>query len=223
MDRNAWNRQAKACQYVEEQALAHQSRLEAETRATAQTAGLTQTMASQTEALRMLTRLSHAASVIAVGTGSLVEAMALVEGLNGHGQLTAVDSSAQGVELVRRAFAGIADDTEVTLRAVNAEADVFLPRLNANDYDLIVVSGDAANYAPTLAQAPRLLREHGTIVFTDAMAFAGPDAKGGVPDPADRSDKAVAMRDLLDELESSEDFVMTLTAIGTGMAIATRR
>ncbi len=50
-----------------------------------------------------------------------------------------------------------------------------------------------------VCQAPRLLREHGVIVFTDMrLAFEGDEANGGVPNPADRSDKAVVMRQLLD-------------------------
>ena len=78
-----------------------------------------------------------------MGTGSLVETLQLAYALDNKGQLTAVDSTAQGITLIRKAFAELQDETATTLRAVNAPASVFLPRLNANDYDLIVVAGDA--------------------------------------------------------------------------------
>ena len=73
--------------------------------------------------------------------------MQLINGLDNAGQLTAVDSSTQGIALIRKLFNRLSDDTETTLRAVNASAGVFLPRLNAENYDLIVVAGDPENYA----------------------------------------------------------------------------
>ena len=133
--------------------------------------GQLQGSAAQARLLGMLVRITGAASVIAVGTGSLVETLQLAHALDNKGLLTAVDSTAQGIALIRKAFAELQDETDTTLRAVNAPASVFLPRLNANDYDLIVVAGDAENYAATFAQASRLLRVHGVIVFTDVLAL----------------------------------------------------
>ena len=157
----------------------------------------------------------------AVGTGSLVETLQLAHALDNKGLLTAVDSTAQGIALIRKAFAELQDETDTTLRAVNAPASVFLPRLNANDYDLIVVAGDAENYAATFAQASRLLRVHGVIVFTDVLALE--DGQGGVINPADRSDKAIAMRELLTTVEDDEGFESTLTPDGTGLLIAYKK
>ena len=93
--------------------------------------GIPQGSAAQAELLRMLVRMLDASSVIVIGTGSVVETMQLINGLDNAGQLTAVDSSTQGIALIRKLFNRLSDDTETTLRAVNASADVFLPRLNA--------------------------------------------------------------------------------------------
>lgn len=222
MDRNQYTNLAKAWQYVEDHALAHQSSTLAGAREAAEAAGSHQTSAAQASMLSLLVRLTGAKSVIAVGTGSVVETMALVQGLDGEGMLTAVDSSAQGVTLIRKAFDGVQDSVDTKLRAVNAQAGVFLPRLNGADYDLIVVAGDAGNYAATFAQASRLLRGHGLIIFTDVLALGHERKAGGVLDPADRSDKAMAMRELLDTLEADEGFSTTLTSIGTGLLIAVK-
>lgn len=222
MDRNAYTNQAKAWEYAERRAAAHCPKAAQDARHAAEQAGVPVGSAAQDAFLAMLVRLTGASSVIAVGTRSLTETMALVEGLDGAGHLTVVDSSAQGVDLVRRTFASQAD-TATTLRAVHAQAADFLPRLNGEDYDLIVVAGDGASYRPVLDQASRLLRNHGALVMLDVLAFADRNAKGGVTNPADRSDKAVAMRVLLDALDEATDFETTLIPVGTGLLIARKR
>lgn len=220
MDRKQYTNLAQAWRYVEDHALAAQPQELRDVRSAAEESGLPQPSAAQSAFLAMLVRMTAARSVIAVGTGSVVETLQLAEGLNGEGQLTAVDSSTQGIALVRKAFDRAQDSTSTKLRAVNAPAGVFLPRLNGANYDLIVVSGDAGNYEATFAQAPRLLRGHGAIVFTDVLAFEDPMAYGGVPNPADRGEKVTAMRRLLETVESDERFTSTLTAVGTGLLIA---
>ena len=221
MDRTSYTNLAKSWEYVEDHAFSRQSAELNAIRTAAEEAGIPQGSAAQAELLRMLVRMLDASSVIAIGTGSVVETMQLINGLDNAGQLTAVDSSTQGIALIRKAFAELQDETDTTLRAVNAPASVFLPRLNANDYDLIVVAGDAENYAATFAQASRLLRVHGVIVFTDVLALE--DGQGGVINPADRSDKAIAMRELLTTVEDDEGFESTLTPDGTGLLIAYKK
>ncbi|TCE24307.1 methyltransferase [Bifidobacterium longum subsp. longum] len=221
MDRTQYTNLAKAWEFTEEHARERESDALTDTRTAADESGQLQGSAAQARLLGMLVRITGAASVIAVGTGSLVETLQLAHALDNKGLLTAVDSTAQGIALIRKAFAELQDETDTTLRAVNAPASVFLPRLNANDYDLIVVAGDAENYAATFAQASRLLRTHGVIVFTDVLALE--DGQGGVINPADRSDKAIAMRELLTTVEGDEGFESTLTPDGTGLLIAYKK
>ncbi|MBW3089141.1 O-methyltransferase [Bifidobacterium miconisargentati] len=221
MDKTQYTNLAKAWEFAEEHAREQEPDAIADAREAADKNGQLQGPAAQARLLNLLVRMAGASSVIAVGTGSLVETLQLVRSLDGAGQLTAVDSSAQGITLIRRAFAVLQDATDTSLRAVNAPVSVFLPRLNANDYDFIMVAGDPENYASTFAQASRLLRAHGTIVFTDVLALGS--EQGGVLDAADRSDKAVAMRELIATVEQDEGFVSTLTSDGTGMLIAVKR
>lgn len=221
MDKTQYTNIAKAWEYAEEHALEREPEAIAAIRAQADQAGIRQGSAFQADLMGMMVRIAHASSAIIVGTGSLVETMQLAHALEGSGQLTAVDSTVQGITLIRRAFAALQDTTSTKLRAVNASADVFLPRLNANDYDLIVVAGDPANYTATYAQASRLLAEHGTIVFTDALALN--EANGGVMNAADRSAKTVAMRQLIADIEEDSSFDTTLIPDGTGLLIATKR
>ena len=196
MDRTQYTNLAKAWEFTEEHARERESDALTDTRTAADESGQLQGSAAQARLLGMLVRITGAASVIAVGTGSLVETLQLAHALDNKGLLTAVDSTAQGIALIRKAFAELQDETDTTLRAVNAPASVFLPRLNANDYDLIVV-------------------------FTDVLALE--DGQGGVINPADRSDKAIAMRELLTTVEDDEGFESTLTPDGTGLLIAYKK
>ncbi|SCC79259.1 O-methyltransferase [Bifidobacterium commune] len=214
MDKPSYTNMAKVWQYAE----AHASELESETlrkaRTDAEEAGLPQGSAAQAQLLNFITHTLNATSIINVGTGALIDTMQLVEGLHGAGQLTAVDSSARGITMIRNFFAEISDtaDNKTTLRAVNTSPAVFLPRLNAGTYDLIVVSGVTSNYAPSFEQAANLLKTGGRIIFTDMLGVASQD-----------SDKPNAMNTLLTDVEEDERFEQVLTPTGTGMLIAAKR
>lgn len=223
MDKRTYDNHAKAWVCIEDHEAAREPELVRRARALAEHAELAPSPASEGFLLAAFARMTKATSAIVVGTGSLVETAQLVEGLDGAGKLTAVDSSAAGVAAIRAFFSDIDDATRTTLRAVNAAPAVFLQRLNGNDYDLIVVSGDPSNYMPVLEQAPRLLRRGGAVVFTDALAMRAPHARGGLTNPADRGEKAVLMRELLEQIEDDERFVTATAPAGDGVLIAVAR
>ncbi|KFI73229.1 methyltransferase [Bifidobacterium minimum] len=208
---------------VEEDARAHEPQDVSQIRAAANAHGLRQGSVAQGEFLEFLVRLLHARSVITVGTGAVADIMRLVNGLDGTGQLTAVDSSDAGINAIRAMIAGIEDSTETTLRAVKSPVGVFLPRLNAGDYDLIVVGGDISNYSRSVDQAPRLLRTGGVIVLTDAMSMADSGGEHGIPDPDDHDARTDETRGLIKAIRADERFDCTLAPIGTGMLIARLR
>ena len=222
MDKTSYTNLAKAWEYAENAAQDKQSERLAALRHATEQDGFPQGSASQADFLRLLVMLSNAQSVIVVGTGAVVETYQLISGLNGDGQLTAVDSSAAGAAAIRKLFSELDDDTDTTLRVVNVAANQFLPRLNASDYDLIVVAGDVANYEPAFEQAERLLRRGGAIVLTDAFAFASDEANGGLMNPAERSDKAVTLRSLIEQAQSDERFTTTLIPVGTGLLLSVK-
>lgn len=211
-----------AWSYIENHALERQSPALQEARLRAAEAGLLQSSAAQTALLGALARWIDATSVIVIGTGTIVETIQLLDALGERGQVTTVDSSVQGIALIRTLLRGVPDGTQATLRAVNAPAHVFLPRLNAEDYDLIVVSGDADNYPAAYLQAPRLLKHSGMVVFTDMLALARQE-DDGVLDPDNHSKKADIVRQLLDDVEADDRFDSTLTFSGTGLLLARKR
>lgn len=175
---------------------------------------------AQADFLKLEAKLIHARAALVIGSHSAVEISALVEGMNREGQLTAVTSSPEDTQRVRQVFDAVQVDASTKLRCVNADAKVFLPRLNAHDYDMLVVIGDAENYRAALHDAHRLLRQGGILLLTDAMALTAEDSRGGVSDAADRSSKAATMREIIKELNEDEKFSTALTSIGTGLLIA---
>lgn len=95
MDRTQYTNLAKAWEFTEEHARERESDALTDTRTAADESGQLQGSAAQARLLGMLVRITGAASVIAVGTGSLVETLQLAHALDNKGLLTAVDSTAR--------------------------------------------------------------------------------------------------------------------------------
>lgn len=222
MDKTTYMNHARAWQYAEEHELARESALIKRARQQAVRHHLPQPPASQGTLLRTLAAMRQASSAIVIGTGALVAAAQLIEGLDGEGTLTAVDSSSMGTDQIRRFFANAQESTHTALRAVSANPVLFLPRLNANDYDLIVVSGEPSNYTTAFNMAPRLLHPNGAIVFTDIMAMS-PAQDTGIFNSADRSHKTVAMRSLIASVEDDDRFSTAISPVGSGLMVAVLR
>ena len=223
MDRTQYTNLAKAWEFTEEHARELEPSTLADARTAADESGQLQGPAAQARLLGLLVRLTGASSVIAVGTGSLVETLQLAYALDNKGQLTAVDSTAQGITLIRKAFAELQDETATTLRAVNAPASVFLPRLNANDYDLIVVAGDAENYAATFAQASRLLRDHGAIVSlpSSRMRNLNPHLLRMVPDCSSHTRSNISWLPLTEGSKCPQTTILVATSTASSASSVT--
>lgn len=222
MNKTSYTNLAKAWEFAEDVAFSQQDPLVLEARRDAEQAGFPQGSATQARFLKLLVQLTDSSSIIVAGTAAVVESCELVAGLNDSGLLTEVDSSLQGGKLIKSVFSKLDELTNTTLRAVNAPAEVFLPRLNAEDYDLIVANGDIGNYEASLKEAPRLLKPHGMLVFTDMLGFAADNSNGGMLNPVDRSERTVRLRQLLDAVSQDESLSQTLLPIGTGLLLVTR-
>ena len=223
MDKTSYNNIARGWEFAEASALNVESDKLQTLRDKASEAGFAQCSRSQGAFLQFLAGRNAPASIILVGNGSVVEALRLMTGLHGHGQFTAVDSTAQGTSLVKKIFAGMEKaHPGMRLRAVNAAARTYFPRLNPSDYDLIVVSGNGDNYQQVMDQAPRLLKDRGQLIFTDAFDLLEDPDKGGVLNPANRSAKTTTLRTIMDAISKDNAWESCLLPIGTGMIMATR-
>ena len=104
MDRTSYTNLAKSWEYVEDHAFSRQSAELNAIRTAAEEAGIPQGSAAQAELLRMLVRMLDASSVIAIGTGSVVETMQLIN-LRGRGRWLRAGGAYACAAVVRRASA----------------------------------------------------------------------------------------------------------------------
>ncbi|OZG50058.1 O-methyltransferase [Bombiscardovia coagulans] len=216
----SYTNHAKAWMYAEESPLNSESEVLRSARLQAQDAGFTPGCIAQGAFLKLVARSSQSKSIILVGTGSVVEALRLIEGLGTRGQLTAVDSSPEGADLIRKTFRQFNDHNGLSLRSVNTRARTYFPRLNPQDYDLIVVAGDDINYQDTFQEAERLLKPHGQMIFTDVMCYRDDQKAGGVMNPANRSPRALLLRQLMTDFQDTDVFDSCLLPIGTGLLLS---
>jgi predicted O-methyltransferase YrrM len=164
-------------------------------------------------ALRFLTSVLEARAVVEIGTGTGVSGLWLLRGMRGDGVLTSVDIEAEHQRLARQSFteAGIASQR---VRTISGAALDVLPRLTDGHYDLVFCDGDKREYAAYLAEALRLLRPGGVVVFDNALWH------DRVADPAQRDEDTVAIRDLGREVAAHEGLVPMLLPVGDGLLVA---
>lgn len=222
MNNTDFENTAKAWQFVERESISLENDLLKDTRRRGADAGFPQGSASQARLLSVMAQSIAAESIILVGTGCLVETERLIEALNGEGILTVVDSTAKGADTIRATFGRLQDRVKTKLRVVNVPAAEYLSKLNPDDYDAIVVAGDTENYQPVYDIAPRLLHQGGLLFVTDALALHR-NPNGGLTNPADRTEKAVALRQVLDALKEDDRFTLSLIPVGTGLAVALKK
>ncbi|TCD53545.1 hypothetical protein EJ419_07820 [Alloscardovia theropitheci] len=221
MNSTTYSQISKAWQFIEESSNDDQSSLSRSIYNEAVKNSHTHSIISSSQAqfLHLQAQLINARTVLLVGTETGLEIPALVSGMNNEGQMTVVNNSSEDANRTRNIFNAL-PDTHTKMRCVHTDTDTFLARLNAHDYDMIIVSGDPQNYRSAFNHSERLLRSNGLLILTDAMAMRNQDSHGGVPDAADRSEKAVALRTILDELSRNDSFDYSLVAIATGMILA---
>ena len=126
MDKTAYSNHAQGWELAEKSTLNSESGTLAAFRAQAESAGFPQCSVAQGSFLHFLAGRSDASSIILLGTGSVVEAIRLMDGLSGRGQFTAVDSSPEGASLIRKTFQEEERRNSVLrLRAVNTSAGTY--------------------------------------------------------------------------------------------------
>lgn len=156
-------------------------------------------------------------SAVDVGTGAGVSGLWLLEGMPADGVLTTIDLEAEHQAAARRAFADAGVRSNRT-RVISGEASDVLPRLTDSAYDLVHLDVDAPRTALRLVpEALRLLRPHGTLVVSDALA------KDRVPDPAQRDQRTTAARELLRTVQEDDRLRPLLLPTGDGVLVAVRR
>ena len=155
----------------------------------------------------------QARAVVEVGTGTGVSGLTLLRAMADGGVLTSVDLEAEHQRLARETFAeaGVAAQR---VRTIPGAALDVLPRLTDAAYDLVLADGDKTEYAAYLAEALRLLRPGGVVVFDNALWH------DRVADPSQRDEETVAIRDLVESVRRHDDLLPVLLPVGDGVLAA---
>jgi predicted O-methyltransferase YrrM len=167
-------------------------------------------------ALRFLASAIGARSVVEIGTGCGVSGLWLLRGMRPGAVLTSVDVEPDHQRLARGVFVA-AGFPPGRYRLISGRALEVLPRLADSAYDLVFCDADPHSYPDYLAEALRLLRPGGVVIFDDALA------RGRVADPACSDPDAVAVRELCEQVRLDEHLVPLLLPVGDGLLAAVRR
>ena len=166
--------------------------------------------------LSLLAATVKAQAVVEVGTGTGVSGAALLAGMEPSGILTTIDIEAEHQRTARETFNALGYD-HVRTRLIAGRALDVLPRMSDAAYDIVFVDGDKAEYPAALAQAKRLLRVGGLVIFDNALWG------GRVADPAQRDAETTALREVAALVDDDDDWMPALLTVGDGLLVASLR
>lgn len=166
--------------------------------------------------MRVLAAAVQARSAVEIGTGSGVGSLYLLAGMHPEGVLTTIDPEVENQRAARESF------TEAKIRPARVRTIAGSPRdvvgrLTDHAYDLVSFPAHADHAPELLAHATRLLRPGGVLVIPHALFH------DRVADPTARDAATRAVRELLREVEQSEDLITALTGSGDGVLAAVLR
>lgn len=194
--------------YIETPAIAAARQKAAELGAYEMTAGVG-------AALKWLAHSLGAINVVEVGTGSGVGSLWLLAGMHREGVLTTIDPEAEHIRVARES-AKDAGTSPARIRFIVGDCTDVLSRLTDDGYDLVVWHAEPRDVSAAVEQAHRLLHVGGTLVIDRALWHLK------VPDPAQRDEKTLAMRDTAKALRNDDRWLTALLPIGDGLLVATK-
>jgi predicted O-methyltransferase YrrM len=184
-------------------------------RARAAEIGTVEPTANTGALLRWLVTMMGARNIVDVGTGAGVGLLWMAEALSDEGSITTIDAESEHVRLARE---GLKDSGVAPARVrfiVGDPVDV-LSRLTDSGYDLILWRGSPLDLAAGMDQAHRLLRDGGVMLVDRALW------QWRVPDPAQRDDQTIAMREAGKTLRMDERWRSALLPVSEGLLLATK-
>jgi predicted O-methyltransferase YrrM len=164
-------------------------------------------------ALRFLAAVTEARAVAEIGTGTGVSGVWLLRGMRTDGVLTTIDTEAEHQRLAKETYteAGFAHQR---FRCITGRALDVLPRLTDGHYDLVFCDGAKQEYPDYFAEAMRLLRPGGVVVFDNALRH------DRVADPAQRDPETLAIREVGNLIRHHEQVIPLLLPVGDGLLVA---
>ncbi|HOC12685.1 MAG TPA: O-methyltransferase [Propionicimonas sp.] len=166
--------------------------------------------------LTFLATAVGAKTVVEIGTGTGVSALALLAGMAADGVLTSIDGEAEHQLAAREVLAAGGVATR-RVRLIAGQPLNVLPKLTDGAYDLVLIDGDPLEYVEYVAQAEKLLRSGGLLALHHALWH------GLVADERNDDDEPLIIREALAAVSTNEAFTPALLPIGDGLLVAVKR
>ena len=156
--------------------------------------------------------LIDARNVVEARTGVGLTALWLLRGLDKDAVLTSIDAEAEHIRLARES---LAEYPTTQIRLISGDPLELLGRLTDGAYDMVCL--DARDLAAAIEESHRLLRAGGILFISNALG------DGKVPDPAQRDEVTIAIREAGRHLRSDDQrWRTTLIPVGDGVLVAFR-
>jgi len=177
--------------------------------------GIESITASTGSHLQVLVSALKAKAIVEVGTGAGVSGLWMLLA-NDSCVLATIETESEYQELAKLAFdqAGIASSR---LRLINGKSSEVLANLADAAYDLVLLDGDKDTLLKQVSESFRLLRPGGVLAIAHALW------RDRVPDNGLADETTMVYRNVLDLISNSEEFIATLSPIGDGLLLATKR
>ena len=187
----------------------------ARARARADELGIESVTPSVGATLALLVNAIGAKAVVEVGTGAGVSGLWLLSG-NQQMVLASIETESEYQQQAKIAFnhAGVPSSR---LRLINGKSVEVLANLADSSYDLVFLDGDRDTLPEQVQQSQRLLRSGGILVIAHALW------RDRVPDQLMQDENTEVYREVLATLSQDEELITTLTTLGDGLLLASKR
>jgi predicted O-methyltransferase YrrM len=162
--------------------------------------------------LRFLAATIGARAVVEIGTGTGISGLWLLRGMAPDGTLTSIDVDPEQQRAARGVFLA-AGHGPARLRLINGMGLDVLPRLTDAGYDLVFIDAGPPDYPRYLAEAVRLLRDGGIVVFAGVLG-------AGVVDPDATDAGTTGLREVGRHIREDDRLVPVLLPLGDGLLAA---
>jgi predicted O-methyltransferase YrrM len=187
----------------------------ARARARAEELGIESVTPSVGSHLSLLVSATKAKAVVEVGTGAGVSGLWMLSG-NDQVVLASIESEAEYQNQAKLAFAQ-AEIPSGRLRLINGKSLEVLTNLADEAYDLVFLDGDRETLLQQVDQCLRLLKPGGVLAIAHALW------RDRVPDLVLRDDNTMVYRTVLEKIQNLDQFITTLSPIGDGLLLASKR
>ncbi len=164
--------------------------------------------------LRTLATSLNARTAVQAGGDGGVSSLYLLAGMAQDGVLTAIEADPATDNVAREVFREAGTGHRV--RPITGRSLDVISRLADHAYDLVVIGAGAKEPSEHLAQAMRLLRPGGVVVFLGVLGDG--DA---VMDPSRRDEHTSVARHFLTDAADNPTFVASLMPIDSGILVIT--